>query len=80
MTNLADAPFLNHLLGQGDCGNATVIVHQEVSHAGFFDGLDHLFGFAQGVGQRLLTDDVLTLLGGFEHHRTVQIAGCRDIN
>ena len=80
VVDVADAAVVHHPLGQRHRGNAPVVVHDEVAHARTLHGGKHLLGLVQGVGQRLLADDVLAGLSGGHGHGAVHVAGRNHVN
>ena len=80
MKHLPDLPFLDHLLGQTDGGDATVIEPDHVGAARFFDSAGHLARLGQVHGQRLFAEDDLTGCGRRERDLMMSIVGRADVD
>ena len=80
MVNLPQAPVLDELLGVGDGRDLAVVVHDHVEDARLFHRAQHVLRFGQGVGERLLADQVLAGPRGGDGHGVVQVPGRRDVH
>src|SRR6185369_11901219 len=80
VTNLADAAFIDQLPGKLHGGGAAIIVTEHVYDAVALHRVEHLLGFTERVGERLLAEDGFFGFGGGNGDRLVRIAGRADID
>ena len=80
MEDPAEPALVDELLGQGDGGDAAVVVPDRVRHAGLLDRLDHRRGLLEGPRQGLLAEDHLARLGRGDGDRGVRVVGRADVD
>ena len=81
VVDAAEAAFFDELVGEGDGGDAAVGVPDErFALFGFFGGVAHLAGVAQGGGKGLFAGDVFAGFEGGEGDVEVLVVGGGDVD
>ncbi len=78
--DLAEAAFVDELLGHRDGGDAAVVVPDRVDDLGLLDRLAHLFAFGDAHRQGLFAEDHLAVGGAGEGDLLVEVVGDADVD
>jgi hypothetical protein len=78
--DLAQATFVDQLLGQRHCRDAAIVERDQIRHLGGFDRQHHLLGLRRVQGQRLFAQDRLAGLGRRDRDLGVHVVRHADVD